>query len=247
MVDGGTRELDALGESIGIPRYNAFLRLLGLLGFSLAALLAVSLLFRPNGYYGFVEWLLWSLSLGAAFIVAFGSMFCAGEWDFGDGLQRLHRWQANNATIKARIVTSFFFVYLLALTFVVAIQGAAASPFSSMLLLNAGFGYFFANKPVTKRFAIGSSLIAYLVTAIIYASPAVFDPRTGEMKSDAVLGIHWTWALLMYGFVVLFVVFITLAMERVMTKAEAANASHDATAAEPKRNSGDGIDGSGSV
>lgn len=92
-----------------------------------------------------------------------------------------------------RITVALFFFYLAAILFETWLSGGAAHSFlSGLLLINATFGYGFANNPAVKRCATIVPLVAFVVTAVWYYDPVssvvVFGPFDDPVKLlDSVL------------------------------------------------------------
>lgn len=69
---------------------------------------------------------------------------------------------------KGRCVTVLFFVHLICISvFVIQDGGARSSCITNVLLLDASFGYFFAEKKVIKRLVTFLCILAYLLCLII--------------------------------------------------------------------------------
>lgn len=178
-----------MGEPNDERKYVGYLQTISLISF-LTALIEIFLLFL-HWHVG-IKWhmLLAYTSVGVLIILGFLGLLVASDIDISEPINKFFRNRN-----KGRFVTILFFSHLICVSlFIVQDGGAQTSCISNILLLDAGFGYFFATKKLVKRMVSFLCVLSYLICFLFF-----FD------STKQVFVTNFTFDILPYLLTILFV------------------------------------------
>jgi hypothetical protein len=178
-----------------LKRYNEFLEAIVFMALVLAVLLLAMWRLANDYEHTAIRSILLLASIVTAGVTTLFGFFCRidSRWEFL-WFDRLLARQQREWMLKAKIVVALFFFYLTALTLAVVIYGGAGiSPFASLIVLNASFGYYLAKNPRIKQAVVGFSVLGFLVSSVLYIpqNPGKFAGIGRYLHFSYLTVIHW--------------------------------------------------------
>ncbi len=149
-------------------KYDAFLGAIGVMALCFLVFLFASAGLNRFNFLSKFQVLIYFSSVTLGFITAFSGLLYSAkppEFLIKDAMLLLRKKEDYSTKFKGKVVLTLFILYTFALVLVIVLDGGVASPFTNLLVLNSGFGIYFAIHIRTKYLIMGITAIAYFLAS----------------------------------------------------------------------------------